>query len=168
MKHICSLLALACLTVTTGCDRLICSSSARALQHLGDSYYFEIEGCKSPIIYDASDGNATVVHSHVVDLAYDSTFIIVCQHPYGDTTIVDRHEMSLTEWDEAFARSTYRQYWIINKSEQRNWIVDHSDVNRSHYSNVYGPYQRAEFLMRRKELGVPDGLKLRPAIPRDD
>ncbi len=106
--------------------------------------------------------------SVLIDIGYDSTFIIICQQPYEDPTIVDLHYMTLSEKDEAFARSTYRQYWIINKLQPRTWIVNELDLGRSHAANVYGPYQKEEFWQRRRDLGVPDSLKLRPAIPRDD
>ena len=47
-------------------------------------------------------------------------------------------------------------------------IIDYNDSEKSHDANVYGPYQKDEFVLRRRQLGVPDSLTLRPAVPRDD
>jgi hypothetical protein len=160
------MIAIVCLFIANGCDQIICTS--RALQHLGGGYYYENVECISPIIYDAENRNSTVIGEVVVEFAFDSTFIIVCQHPYDDSTIVNRHEMTYKQRKEAFAKSTYRLYWIINKLDSRNWIVNHSHLDLSHYSNVYGPYTKEEFNRRCRELGVPDSLKLRPATPRDE
>lgn len=167
MKFNYTLVVFLFLSLAAGCDRIICTRKGLASQHLGAGYYFENTECRAPAIYDSTKGGTFVIDCCVLDLAYDSTFIIVCQHPYDDTTIVDRHYMSLSERDEAFARSTYRQYWIIDKLGPRNRIIIDNDLENSNYANVYGPYQKEEFRKRRKELGVPDSLKLRPAIPRD-
>jgi hypothetical protein len=151
-----------------GCDRIICTQAGLAHQDLGSGYHFENIDCRSAIIYDSSCGGFITIQEDVLELAYDSTFIIVCQRPYNDPTIVGFDKMTLRERDAALARSTFRQYWIIKKHAPRHVIVDYNDRDKSHDADRYGPYQKDDFLIRRRQLGVPDSLKLRPATPRDE
>jgi Uma2 family endonuclease len=59
--------------------------------------------------------------------------------------------MTKRKCDEAFEKSTFKQYWIINKKEESNYSYD-SIREVAIYSNVYGPYKREEYLSKRKEL----------------
>jgi len=46
---------------------------------------------------------------------------------------------------EVFEKSTYKQYWIIDKRTD----------------DIYGPFKWDEYMKKRKELGVPKELKLK-------
>jgi hypothetical protein len=152
-----------------GCDRnIICTEAGVAHQDLGSGYHFINHECQWAIIYDTSCGDCTTIQEDVLELAYDSTFIVVSQRPYNDLSIVDFDKMTQSERHAALERSTFRQYWIINKRGPRYMIIDYNDSEKSHDANVYGPYQKDEFVLRRRQLGVPDSLTLRPAIPRDE
>ena len=153
-----------------GCDRIIiCTEAGVAHQDLGSGYHFMNHECQVATIYDSSFGGClNTIPEDVLELAYDSTFIIVSQRPYSDLSVVDFDKMTQPERHAALERSTYRQYWIINKRGPRYTIIDYNDSEKSQHANVYGPYQKDEFVLRRRQLGVPDSLTLRPAIPRDD
>lgn len=87
--------------------------------------------------------------------SYDNTFILVAQKPldcicecnnsclknkYIKTNDLPTYKMC----KEALEKSIFYQFWIINKT------ID----------AVYGPYNMEEYLYERKELGVPNELKL--------
>lgn len=64
-------------------------------------------------------------------------------------------EQTLKDCDKAFKKSTFRQYWIINKKQ-----VSTFDESRSAYSNVYGPFKKEKYLEKMQELNVPKRLTL--------
>lgn len=79
--------------------------------------------------------------------------------PWDDPSIIGLDEMNSRERDKAFAKSTFRQYWIINKKEKDDF--NEWNFMRPVPSNSHGPFTKEEFLIKRKELGVPDSLKIR-------
>jgi hypothetical protein len=96
--------------------------------------------------------NTIVVSGLILKYAFDSVYIIAEQKP-RDIILKDvyLHIMDKTAildyptTEAIFNKSLIRQYWIINK------VID----------SVYGPYQKAEFLYKRKELKVPESLKMK-------
>ncbi|UBM61168.1 hypothetical protein LA303_06970 [Candidatus Sulfidibacterium hydrothermale] len=69
--------------------------------------------------------------------------------------------MTYREANKTFKESTFLQYWILNKKEKNIYVGSDSIRERAIYSNVYGPYKWKEYLQKRKELGVPEDLKLK-------
>ena len=104
--------------------------------------------------------NTVMVETVILDYAFDSTFIIACRRPWNVPGVPGLRDMTLDQHDEAFEKSTYREYWIINKKEKNEAVLD-SSGGVDHYSNVYGPYKKQQYLQKREELGVPQGLKLK-------
>ncbi len=68
--------------------------------------------------------------------------------------------MNYTKSNKEFEKSTFLQYWIINKRERSEYTLD-TLTKLARYSNVYGPFKQDVYLTKKKELGVPDSLKLK-------
>jgi len=138
----------------SGCDRIVCKY--KNLPDLGNGYRFETLNCKTLLI--VNHNNDVMVMGLILNYTFDSTFIIVSQRPWD--SIPNIRTMKYSEATEAFEKSTFRQYWIINKKEKD--VYSYDSISRlATYSNVYGPFKKEEYLKKRKELGVPDKLKLK-------
>lgn len=106
--------------------------------------------------------NNVVIDAHVIDYSADSTYVIVKQKPV-DLILKDTYnnpEWNLKKRDKLFEESSFRQYWIINKKEKGEYSLD-TLTQLARYSNVYGPFDRQEYLQKREELGVPRELQLK-------
>jgi hypothetical protein len=90
--------------------------------------------------------------------SWDSTFIIVTQRPWD--SIPNIKAMNYSESNEAFEKSTFLQYWIINKREKSEYSLD-TLSKLARYSNVYGPFKKDDYLRKREELNVPQKLVLK-------
>jgi len=110
----------------------------------------------SQISVPSESGWGIAVKTHVLDYAFDSTFIIAAQRPWDSVP-----EVRFTKYwkNSVFNKSTFVQYWIINKKEECIWYYD-TLTQQGYYSNVYGPFKRKEYLEKRERLGVPVNLKL--------
>ena len=102
--------------------------------------------------------NSYLVYGHILEYAFDSTFIIVAERPRDSIqectgTIPG---MTAKKCNETFNKSTFRQYWIIDKRQKSIF-----DENTKIYSNVYGPYKKEGFIEKIKELAVSEELKLK-------
>ncbi len=103
-----------------------------------------------------------VIDAHVIDYSVDSTYIIAEQKPV-DLILKNTYnnlEYDLKKRDKLFEKSTFRQYWIINKIEKGEYSLD-TLTKLAKYSNVYGPFQKQEYLQKREELGISKTLKLK-------
>ena len=101
----------------------------------------------------------------IVDVKFDSTFVIVYQKPVGEILKNPFYDskMNYIEREKIFKESPLRHYWIIRKKTESKFITSIGDnINSMHtvYSNVYGPYSTEQFEQKRKELGISDLLKL--------
>ena len=123
---------------------------------LGSKYYFKISDGYATFIVDSN--NTVKIPSKILEYAFDSTFIIASQRPLD--SIPNIWTMNYKEANEAFEKSTFRQYWIINKKEKSEYSYD-TLSKLAQYSNVYGPYKKDEYLNKRKELKIPKELKLK-------
>lgn len=134
----------------SGCGRII--SKYIKLPDLGDGYQFTYETIYSLAIVNPD--NILVINATILEYAFDSTFIIVSQRPRD--SIPNISTMNYYEATDAFENSTFRQYWIINKKEKSEYIVN----RRPRYSNIYGPFNKKDYLKKRIELNVPKELEL--------
>jgi len=122
---------------------------------LGDGYYLDTyNGMNQSFICEPDESIAITMT--IIDYAYDSIFIVVAQRPWDSVPEVKSVRYGQTR---IFNKSTFVQYWIINKSEECLWHYD-SVTQRGYRENVYGPFKRKEYLEKREELGVSDSLKL--------
>lgn len=101
--------------------------------------------------------NTILIGTHILDYAFDSTFIVASQRPRE--SIPNFFSMTYSESLRAFEDSDFIQYWIINKKEANEPRLDTAAMI-VHYSNVYGPFRKEEYLLNRLKLGVPDNLQL--------
>lgn len=101
-----------------------------------------------------TEQNIVVVSGHILEFDYDSIFIIASQRPRD--SVLGIGTMTHDKYEEAFEQSSFRQYWIINKKEKSEF----NEVTKI-FSNVYGPFDRQEYLQKREELGVTRELQLK-------
>ena len=117
--------------------------------YIGDSYWKGI----------LNSENTVMIESKIINYAHDSIFILASQRPWS--SILGRDTMTYSESNKAFENSTFKQYCIIDKIKECRNIGFDSLNNIARYSNVFGPYSKEEYLQKRKELGVPEELKLK-------
>ncbi len=137
--------------IATDCSNLISNHP-----DLGNGYKFFHEGRYGLSVVNKE--NTVVVRQHVLDYSYDSVFVLVVQRPFK--VIAGRDTMTYSELNTAFKNSTFKQYWIIDKTQSCENIGFDSINQVAKYSNVYGPYTRDEFIFKRNVLEVPKELKL--------
>lgn len=142
------------ISLFSGCDKFVCKYNN--LPDLGDGYKFETLNCQTLEIVNRD--NTVMVMGVILDYTFDSTFIIVSQRPWE--SIPNIKTMNYSESNEAFEKSTFRQYWIINKKEKSEYSLD-TLTNLARYSNVYGPFRKQEYLLKREELKIPKELVLK-------
>lgn len=106
------------------------------------------------IVTGENEPYKVVIGGHILDYSYDSIFIVAAQRPRDRVPGIKT--MSQNKYDEVFEKSTFQQYWIINKRQESTF-----DEKTAAYSNVYGPFKQGEYLKKRKELGVPKTLELK-------
>ncbi len=122
---------------------------------LGDGYRFDNDGEYTLQIVNSQ--NTVMINSHILEVVFDSTFIVVSQRPWD--SIPGIREMNYTKSRETFEKSSFIQYWIINKKEKNIYTYDEL-TKMAKYSNVYGPFKVGEYLQMRRKLKIPDKLKL--------
>lgn len=119
---------------------------------LGSGYCISDQGKLSVGVLDAN--NFLVIERGVLDFTFDDRFIIAAQRPW--TVVPNRNQMNYSASRAAFESSNFIQYWIIDKTMKGKW-----DAARKMFTNLFGPYTRAEYLEARRTLGVPDSLLVR-------
>ena len=136
------------------------SCNAKYPLDLGKGYKIDYDANSYFGIINSQD--IGVIDAHVIDFSIDSTYIIVKQKPV-ELILKDTYnnpEWNLKKRDKLFEKSTFQQYWIINKKEKGQYSLD-TLAQVAKYSNVYGPFSKQEYLQKRDELGVPPELKLK-------
>ncbi len=118
---------------------------------LGSGYKFFHEGKYGVSIVDYQ--NTQIIKNTVLEYDFDSIFIVLSQRPWDSISGI--RAMNYSESNKAFENSSFKQYWIIDKSQEP--VFNESTKT---YSNVYGPYSKEEYLVKRKKMGVPKELKL--------
>jgi hypothetical protein len=117
-----------------------CSDLISNHPDLGKGYKFVHEGKYGLSI--VNEKNTIVIQQHVLEYKCDSVFVLVAQRPFN--SISGRDTMTYSEFNKEFKNSTFKQYWIIDKTQD----------------NVYGPLLKKEYIKKRKELDVSEELKL--------
>lgn len=102
------------------------------------------------------------IYSTVIDYSFDEQFVLAIQKPnkrghaigikfeLEDVYSVDESESIA---DSLISCDSY--YQEIFSRELNYWIISHKD------DSLFGPYSKEEYLLKRKELGVPEELRLR-------
>jgi len=125
---------------------------------LGGGYKLDSDGKYSLQILNSQ--NTVMVGAHILEYAFDSTFIVVSQRPWNDPSILGINEMTYSKRRIAFENSIFRQYWIINKKEKSEYSLD-TLSKFARYSNVYGPFKKEEYLMKSEALNIPKTLEIK-------
>jgi len=143
----------------SGCEGILFPKSKyRNLPDLGNGYKFSTGDGNSLAITDSN--NTIIIEMEILNYAFDSIFILASQRPWDVPDVNGMKEMTYKQRNEAFEKSTFRQYWIINKKEKGEYSLD-TLTQLARYSNVYGPFDRQGYLQKREELGVPKELQLK-------
>jgi len=132
-------------------------TSCKRFPDLGNGYQLDYNGMNDiSILKCLKEGDAPTVfiRGHVLDYAFDSIFIIVAERPRDSVPGIKT--MTQPNYNEAFEQSTFQQYWIIDKTKESVF-----DERIKIYSNVYGPYIKDTYLIKKDELGISDNLKLK-------
>jgi hypothetical protein len=143
------LLYSAFIILLTACNDLISNHP-----DLGKGYRFVHEGKYGLSIVNSK--NTQVIGQTVLEYKFDSTFILVSQRP--DNSILGSDTMTYSEYNNAFEKSTFKQYWIIDKSKSCENIGFDSINQVAKYSNVFGPYTKSQFVIKMNVLGIPEYL----------
>lgn len=109
-------------------------------------------------VFISGDGMGMVIAPFVDadKTSFDKVFILIAQKPLENicecndsclkNTYHNRNDLPTYEMcKEALEKSTFYQYWIINKAKDA----------------VYGPYNKEEYLQKHEELGVSKELQLK-------
>lgn len=139
---------------------VLLSCNAKYPLDLGKGYKLDYDANSYSVIVNSE--NNEVIYGHIINYRVDSTYIIVKQKPV-ELILKDTYnnpEWNLKKRDKLFEKSTFQQYWIINKKEKGQYSLD-TLAQVAKYSNVYGPFSKLEYLQKREELGVPPELKLK-------
>lgn len=137
---------------------ILTSCSEHKYPDLGKGYKFDTGDGNSLAIVNSQ--NTVMISMEILDYAFDSTFIIVSQRPWDVPDVPGIKDMTYSQRNEAFEKSTFQQYWIINKKEKGEYSLD-TLSKLARYSNVFGPFDRQEYLQKREELGIPRELNLK-------
>lgn len=88
-----------------------------------------------------------VLYGAILDYARDEEFILIAERPRDQVYECSGKGVFTTrECDKAFEKSSYIQYWIIDKSQEEA---------------IYGPYQKEEYLQKRRKLNIAESLQLK-------
>lgn len=104
--------------------------------------------------------NILKIDAYILECKFDNSFIIAMQSP--PDSLPPMKKIIYTDADRKKIASNdkiFKQYWIINKQQKEIYSLD-SLTQRAKYSNIYGPYNKSEYLKQRKVLKVPNNLKL--------
>lgn len=137
---------------------------------LGDNFYLD---------YDPNDYFAIhtinpkykgvygiVIQGNILKIGVDSDFIIAYIKPvYKIMKIVDpNNNVKLSDEEKLIAKSSIREYWIIDKKITQKLLKDEGSNNYYSTYSTFGPFNEAQYLKKLKELGVSDNLQLIPVM----
>jgi len=137
---------------------LMISGCSKGYPELGCGYKIVGEGGYTTSLVDSQ--NTQMISEYILDYSMDSTFIIVAQSPPDSLPKMNVFYYSDNNRKEiASDGKVFRQYWIINKKAES--IYSYDIINRiAKYSNIFGPYTKEEYLMKKDSLNVSKDLKL--------
>ena len=139
-------------------------------QMLSGGCLFVHEGSNDNMIF-SNRSDMSDIYSNVLDYDYDVRYIVVLQKPdinaYALIVSSRLHSLSykqdvithaVNQVFEDIADSIVRtdpKYTKIFAHKFNYWIISHKE------HKVFGPYTKAEYWQKRKDLGVPECLELR-------
>jgi len=130
---------------------------------IGDNYYFTYDSSWG-FAYIMNTTHGIVINMEIVAWNYDSIFIIVKQKPFyslSDSILMEHPNTPLAYREKLYKEYQLYNYWIIDKREEFEFYYDEkNNLRRENAKAVLGPFTYDEYWAKRKELNVPDSLKL--------
>ncbi|MFH0895816.1 MAG: hypothetical protein V2A54_15380 [Bacteroidota bacterium] len=124
------------LVITVGCSKF---------PELGKGYKFIYNSFDDIGIVNKND--IFVIHGGVIEYGCNDKFIIASERPRDSVPECNfQNGENMGDCNRAYNESDFFQYWIICKDND----------------SVWGPFKKDEFLIKRKEKGVPVYLHLVP------
>jgi len=130
---------------------------------IGDNYYFTYDSSWG-YAYIIDTKNTIVINMEIIAWNYDSIFIIVKQKPFDDiddSILLSHPNATYYEKMKLYEECQIFNYWIIDKRKEFEFYYDEKGKRRRNIDVVFGPLTYEEYWAKRKELDVPDSLKLK-------
>ena len=123
---------------------LLFSCSNKYPLKLGGKYILDIDGNSRFCVIDSQ--NAAIINSEIVELNYDTKYIIAKQKPV-DVILGKRpnSNINIETREKIIKESTINYYWII-------------DITAN---STYGPLLENDYSKKRTELNIPQNLELK-------
>lgn len=148
----------------------ILNCSSDYFQELSGSYFYLCEGENNKSIISHLP-NRKSIFPKIIEYEYNSDFIIAIQQPdyqeyihmvafdlRSDTIKYPLNSAGDIIKSEFVADSLlkFNEYYVKIFANKINfWIIAHKQ------KQVYGPFKREEYLLKRKEVGIPNSLRLK-------
>lgn len=138
-----------------------------AIQQLSKGRYFHYHPTDDTVftlfVMELRSGCGTIISGHIVESVKDGTFLLADRKPLdsifgplqtlpcpfdSSSTFLGRPKEPLSDYDDHWDmihNAQYHDYWILNLKT----------------SDVYGPLVFDQYLKKKEELGISDGLKLK-------
>jgi Protein of unknown function (DUF3997) len=122
-----------------------------------------IFGCVGKVPFDLGNGykldydrnsnytvfyeNGYIINGDILEFNYDSDYVIALVKPVDkiEALINPKNDLNYSQKQRLINSSKVREYWILNKKTR---------------AGAFGPFNKSEFLVKLKELGVSDKLNL--------
>jgi hypothetical protein len=132
------------LLTLASCDLSVLSALKDSPNYdLGDGYFIENYQEDNSVISKRSKEDETseiIIYGKIIDYRSNDSFIIVFRR---DSIETNRYFQGIKEYEEQ--KGDVEQYWIIDKRKDK----------------IYGPLNKKTFYNARKNLGVPEYLKIK-------
>jgi hypothetical protein len=142
---------------------LVIGCQAKLPFHLGNHYYLDYDPNSYFALYDINDidsglARGIVLRGDILKINRNSKYIIALVKPVYK--IIDQNNnLNYQEQKDLIEKCKIKEYWIVDNSMPYKEIFDKK--KGIYFSpNVFGPYSKIEYLKKRKELLIPDTLKL--------
>jgi len=126
---------------------------------IGENYFMYYDNRGHDLILDSR--NTVIIKPQIVAWNFDSTFIIAKQKPFDsifESIRLKHPNTSLKFREKIYNESNMYNYWIIDKRKELDSYYD--GKARRYIGAVAGPFTYEEYWEKRRELNVPDSLKL--------
>lgn len=136
--------------------------------YLGNHLYLDYDRNSYFSLFEAetinSGSRGVVLEGDIIEINCDSIFIVALVKPvYKISAIVDPNStLNMVDEDKLISKSKIRKYWIVNKKMKSELKQD--EKGNYYISNVYGPFNKMQYLKKRKEIGISDTLQLKSVM----
>ena len=105
--------------------------------------------------------HGTVISGHISDYIQDDSFLLADKKPLD--SILGKYIRIVTKNNNVYSR---REYDTINKYGANVKMLEESPIHQywiivKTTADVYGPFSYEDYLKMKKELGIPETLKLK-------